>query len=689
MGIMEKRTFLLLLAVSMISSFLFVPLSTGTAGAEDIPYTVHAPFHIDSDSDLAFYAPEGNGTVSSPYRFSYLDIDASGHSAAFYIGNTTLPFIIERCNLHDADVDSLLGTSFFACFGIVLSNVTNAVVQDNQIHDSKMGVLLYRSDGNTMQNNTMYRNSIFTFVIYNSDDNTVRDNDMSFTIYGVEMFNSSDHNSFIDNTITETDIGFYASECTNSTFEGNVVDTFLSYGFLISQDVNGTVVRNNSASDGFNGLYSGVSEGITISDNEFRDCNYGVHLGWTEGALVSGNTIERCESYGIILTFSGNASISGNDVRECGIGLHLMYSDSSDVRGNTIGDCTEAVNSTASCDGTIDDNVLSTSDNGLVLFDGSDDNVITNNTVKGNFKGMSLNGSQGNRIEGNSILSNGDGVYMDTGSDENEIFSNFFQYNYCGIYLWEADRNVIYDNALIDNSFGLDLDGADHNEITGNYVRDCDLYGVRLSGGSDGNTISENTFVFNNGSNETYDAAHIQAYDEGGNDWNSVARGNYWTDWTSPDANHDSIVDVDYVIAGGDSLDEMPMAASDLYSPPKVGDIDGYVIDSEGTVISGVIVWLSGGQGTVTDAYGHFSFANVTEGTYTVTFAKANYTTGSANVTVTDGDVENMGEIELSHVTEADTSNDDTLIPYAALGIVVVVAIAAIVLMYFRMRPSS
>ena len=103
-----------------------------------------------------------------------------------------------------------------------------------------------------------------------------------------------------------------------------------------------------------------------------------------------------------------------------------------------------------------------------------------------------------------------------------------------------------------------------------------------------------------------------------------------------------------------------------------------------------VTVSLSNGVSTVTDAYGRFSFANVTAGTYVVTFAKVSYSTVNQNATVVDDGTEDMGTIEMSlELTDADiedSSGDGTFVAYAALGIVVLVSMAAIVIMYFRMR---
>lgn len=57
-----------------------------------------------------------------------------------------------------------------------------------------------------------------------------------------------------------------------------------------------------------------------------------------------------------------------------------------------------------------------------------------------------------------------------------------------------------------------------------------------------------------------------QATDDGANNFIDA---NYWDDWTSPDANNDSIVDVPYSIEGyAENSDLHPMAAPDIWIDP-------------------------------------------------------------------------------------------------------------------------
>jgi nitrous oxidase accessory protein NosD len=85
-------------------------------------------------------------------------------------------------------------------------------------------------------------------------------------------------------------------------------------------------------------------------------------------------------------------------------------------------------------------------------------------------------------------------------------------------------------------------------------------YGIYSGQYSRFNNIVNNNFIENNGALQVFDKSHIQAFDmSGSNMWNTSTEGNYWSDWTIPDNNHDGIVDSPYVLAGGTgSKDSFP-----------------------------------------------------------------------------------------------------------------------------------
>lgn len=118
------------------------------------------------------------------------------------------------------------------------------------------------------------------------------------------------------------------------------------------------------------------------------------------------------------------------------------------------------------------------------------------------------------------------------------------------------------------NGEGMHADASNMNEITGNLFFANAGYGLTMSWSTFGNTMVNNTFAFNRGSGTAYDPTRIQADDESGsNGWYVVAGlrgwGNYWSDWTTPDANSDGIVDNPYVLDGpAGAVDRYPLVIS-------------------------------------------------------------------------------------------------------------------------------
>jgi parallel beta-helix repeat protein len=110
---------------------------------------------------------------------------------------------------------------------------------------------------------------------------------------------------------------------------------------------------------------------------------------------------------------------------------------------------------------------------------------------------------------------------------------------------------MVQGNTLISNMHALWLYLSDYNTISGNLIAN-NSYGIRL-GGSDGNVIYCN--MFGNISNWLLEEA-------GQNRWNTVAKGNYWSDYLGEDLDGDGIGDAPYIIGEG-NIDYRPLAFAD------------------------------------------------------------------------------------------------------------------------------
>ncbi len=129
-----------------------------------------------------------------------------------------------------------------------------------------------------------------------------------------------------------------------------------------------------------------------------------------------------------------------------------------------------------------------------------------------------------------------------------------------GIQVSFSEHFIIKNCNLADNTKGMYLDHSKFGTITDCKFENNFGFAVELAGGySSNNKISiwNNSFYLNNGAGFVYNSSHIQASDNtqsGKNDWNSTSgRGNFWSDWTSPDNDKNGIVDVPYNISGSAS----------------------------------------------------------------------------------------------------------------------------------------
>jgi len=166
---------------------------------------------------------------------------------------------------------------------------------------------------------------------------------------------------------------------------------------------------------------------------------------------------------------------------------------------------------------------------------------IENNTLSNATVGMAFENVKGATVDGNVLRLSG---YSGTGTP-------------VGVFMKDSS-NIQTFNSSVDGYY-YDMQYQDvafstmHNVKIGNATS----YGVYVDAQSHGNLFYNNSFYFNNGSNETYNSSHVQAYDAGTAErWNTTGLnsgagyGNYWYDWNSTNP---------YYLDGG-AVDYYPLA---------------------------------------------------------------------------------------------------------------------------------
>ena len=203
-----------------------------------------------------------------------------------------------------------------------------------------------------------------------------------------------------------------------------------------------------------------------------------------------------------------------------------------------------------------------------VYFSSSSNNIISGNIIcHNNGSGVLMRDDissspyskcRYNVIIDNNISDNGCGIYAQN-SDSNTInYNDICTNNVSGIILSNSNGNRIYRNNILNNSWGqnnYDSSGiviyGIKNEILRNQFIGNKRYAINIPDDtSKYNMINYNVFIENNGAALIYNTSHIQAYDETFNCWNTSTGGNYWSDWTTPDTNHDGLVDNPYFLDG-------------------------------------------------------------------------------------------------------------------------------------------
>ena len=179
-------------------------------------------------------------------------------------------------------------------------------------------------------------------------------------------------------------------------------------------------------------------------------------------------------------------------------------------------------------------------------------NTFFNNTISSHGVGFFIVSSSFINISNCKVYSNnGAGISLITSNANNVSNNNLFN-NSVGINIVESSNtNIITNNTISSNRYmGVCIDPSNSNVISYNNISYNKQYGITVNGNY--NYIHHNNLIGNNGSGSVFNSSHLQAHDETGtNFWNASTEGNYWSDWTSPDNDHNGIVDNKYNITGG------------------------------------------------------------------------------------------------------------------------------------------
>ncbi|MHA1955044.1 MAG: right-handed parallel beta-helix repeat-containing protein, partial [Candidatus Heimdallarchaeaceae archaeon] len=220
----------------------------------------HEPIEIICDQNFTDYGFPGSGTKSDPFIISGFYIKTTNFNQNnIMIKYTTKYFIIENCELTKPNIirypnvlssslsiyirDCKNGTVIIRknlCVGIVISNTTYSVIEDNELNGSiDNGILVHKSP--------------YTFV----RSNYVHDNGI-----GIQIYNS--HHCFIERNEVINNSGYLE-------LVSGIDDLYIASGIYLHWKCSHNVVQDNYVVNNRHGIKVYRSDRVNITSNVIID----------------------------------------------------------------------------------------------------------------------------------------------------------------------------------------------------------------------------------------------------------------------------------------------------------------------------------------------------------------------------------------------------------------------------------
>ncbi|MCX8173454.1 MAG: right-handed parallel beta-helix repeat-containing protein [Thermoplasmata archaeon] len=544
--------------VLFIGLLLVLPL-TGCSphiGADKGTMAVHTPIYINGNSNFTYEngVVGGSGTSSDPYVIQSWEIDCS-NAHGIWIANTTLHFVIRNVQIRSENLSSF--------YGIYLTNLTNARIE-----------------------NVTVQNTMTGFTVFGVTNAVLTTLSASSCSYGLNFF------------------GVKQSELKNSDFRNNT-----NAACVLTQSENLQVENLQIRSTGMrliglnNSLLSGCNfetgEGyalsvedcfnLNIQSNAFQNCSI-LLIGEESWAYnthtITGNTVNGrgvlyvknqtgqtiSGAYGeIILASTTDSTISGITIDNGDVLIEIADCQRININSVSVSMAENGIYCIDSADIHLSDVYASEIDNGVVVANSASFSVTSSRFVNAG-AGISLISTTAATIS-NSLFENSTYGVMSYQCANLVLNSLNFSTNTQAVSLMTSQGSQIKDSRFIRNDLGVKFVNSVTTTITRNLFMGTTHYAITMDASSNNNSVFENAFLLNR-------RGMLQCFDSGTNNrWYSGTRGNFWDDWTSPDANNDSIVDTPYPIDGtGGAHDNYPLVGSPL---PQVLSVNWYISSQE------------------------------------------------------------------------------------------------------------
>ncbi|MDD1755337.1 MAG: right-handed parallel beta-helix repeat-containing protein, partial [Methanomassiliicoccales archaeon] len=421
-----KRTLalvsLMMLALMLVSSASVVAEGTPPSGpAPGADLGASSFVRINNDTDLvtaaAFYGWDGQGRdgVDKPFLIDGAGIpfDAQGYYSAFYIGNTTLKFIMTDWTIYNCSAPPTLDVSSYSPgAAIALFNVTGPCsIESSDLSANPSGAWVEASTNITIDSVTCWNTIGPGLFLWRSSYGTLSNNVLQNNSVGISIIGSN-HTLVDSNVCTEDGQGIAITGSSNVTITFNNCSSSTS-GINTTDLVDSQLHDNSLWSDG-TGLMVAGSRSVEVWGNLAGSCQSGITSEASNGINLYLNSLISCTAVGI----RSNNTLAPHDISQnsfsgaISVGISLSNSTSATVRNNTLTGSSTAIllQSTSGC--LVRQNGINPSQVGILALDSSSLTLVANQVHNCSLAGLELLRCGAPTVMNNTISNSDQGIWL-------------------------------------------------------------------------------------------------------------------------------------------------------------------------------------------------------------------------------------------------------------------------------------